>query len=303
MAEGEEAVVGVFGIEVVVRPVTVEAAFGRPERVDEIEAAFVKAARDAAFEAGEGVESGGGGKEVGNGRARDGEEAALPGGLRKNPISHSGVHGKAEVRDERDGAGRGVEVADFLLRLIAPGVIGSFEAFEAANEFDGVRRIGAEIFVGAERDEGIVSGAETGVWILVIAAIFLTEIFETRENCGTEIFFGAAGGGPTAGKCAEVNEIECSAVSECLEPCARFFSWDGRIDGLRTGEREDGVVKIRLTGAIARGALFVKLAREKFANERSGIGEQFGSEPRDLQQLKPQTHLAIATASETLAFV
>ena len=38
MPEGEEAVESVFGVEVVIGPVAVEAAFGAPEGVDEIEA-------------------------------------------------------------------------------------------------------------------------------------------------------------------------------------------------------------------------------------------------------------------------
>lgn len=45
--EGEEAVVGVFGVDVIVGPVAVKSALGGPERVDEVHATFVQRTRDA----------------------------------------------------------------------------------------------------------------------------------------------------------------------------------------------------------------------------------------------------------------
>ena len=133
MAESEQAVVSIFGVEMVVGPMAVKAAFGGPKRVDEIQAAFVQATGDAPFKTGQRMQRGRGGKKIGNRRAWHSEKAALRRGLRENPIADRRVHWKTEMRDERNRASGGVEIADFLPRLIAPGVIGSFKAFEAAN--------------------------------------------------------------------------------------------------------------------------------------------------------------------------
>ena len=136
MAEGDETVVGVFSVEIVVGPMAVETAVGGPERVYEIEAAFVDAAGDAAFETSERVQRCRGGKKVGNGRTGNSEESALGSGLGEEPIGYGGVYWKTEMRDERNGAGSCVEVADFLLRLIAPGGVGGLEAFQAADQIE-----------------------------------------------------------------------------------------------------------------------------------------------------------------------
>src|SRR4051812_16802920 len=87
MAEGEEAVEGIFGVEVIVGPMAVEAAVGAPEGIDEIETALADRRGDFALEASQRVQRGGGREEVGNGRIRRGEKAALRMDARKQPVA------------------------------------------------------------------------------------------------------------------------------------------------------------------------------------------------------------------------
>jgi hypothetical protein len=75
VAEGEEAVVGVFDVEGVIGPVAMESTVGGPEAIDEVE--------EGVFEVGEGglgtvegVEGDGGGEEVRDGGVGEGFEAA-----------------------------------------------------------------------------------------------------------------------------------------------------------------------------------------------------------------------------------
>ena len=67
MPEGEEAVKSVFGVEVVVGPVAVEAAFGG-QSVSMKSRHFSRSLGQVAFEAGQRVQCGGGGKQVGQRR-------------------------------------------------------------------------------------------------------------------------------------------------------------------------------------------------------------------------------------------
>lgn len=55
VAEGDETIVGVFGVEVFVGPLAVEAALGGPHGIDEVHAAFVERGRDALLQCGERV--------------------------------------------------------------------------------------------------------------------------------------------------------------------------------------------------------------------------------------------------------
>src|SRR3954468_3780072 len=111
----------------------VESAFGGPERVDEVEATFVNVARDATLETGQCVQGGPRGQQVGKGGARDSEKSTLRRGLSEKPISDGSVHREAQMSDERDRSGGGVEVSNFLRRLIAPGVVRTFKTFQTAN--------------------------------------------------------------------------------------------------------------------------------------------------------------------------
>src|SRR3954470_14916021 len=161
---------------------TVESAFGGPERVDEVEATFVNVAGDATLETGQRVQGGRGGEQIGKGCARDSEKSTLRRGLSEKPVSDGSDHREAQMSDERDGSGGGVEVSNFLGRLIAPGVVRSFQPFQTANQLDHIGRFGPKIFVGAQGDKCVIGRSETSLWIPIIASIALTKFLEVCEN-------------------------------------------------------------------------------------------------------------------------
>ena len=68
MAEGEKTVEGIFRVEMVVVPVPVKPTFGRPERINKIEASFLDGAGDGRFEACQSVQGRGGGEQIRDGR-------------------------------------------------------------------------------------------------------------------------------------------------------------------------------------------------------------------------------------------
>jgi hypothetical protein len=186
VAGGEEAVVRVLGVQVVVGPVAVEAALGGPERVEEVEAALVDLVRQPALQRGEGVEGGRGREQVGQGSAGHGEEAALGVGLREDPVAEGGIHGEAEVTDEDDGAGGGVEGAGLGAGDVAPGAVGGFEPLEGLDEAQEAGRRAAEVLVGAERDEGTVGGAVGGGEVALVAAVGAAELLDAPQEGAVE---------------------------------------------------------------------------------------------------------------------
>src|SRR5688572_13301674 len=92
-----------------------------------------------------------------------------------------------------------------------------------------------------------------------------------------------------------MNEIERFARPERFKPGASAFGGNGNVERLRAGDREDGVIEIGFAGAVARGAMFIELARKEVAHQIGGISEKAWSEARNLQQLQTQTHPASAT--------
>lgn len=91
MAEGEKTVEGVFCVEMVVVPVPMKPTFGRPERINKIEASFLDSAGDGGFEACQCVEGRGGGEQIRDGCQRHGHEAALGMDLPEKPVRNGGV--------------------------------------------------------------------------------------------------------------------------------------------------------------------------------------------------------------------
>src|SRR5262245_30000891 len=107
MSEGEQAVVGVLTIQEVVPPMAVKPSFVAPEGVDEVQAIFL-AFPDAALQPGEGVQSGGGGKQVRQRSLGGGEETSLRMALRQQPVGQVRWRSNPPLAEKRDGCRSGV---------------------------------------------------------------------------------------------------------------------------------------------------------------------------------------------------
>ena len=86
MAQREQAVIGVFRVEIIVRPVAVEPALGVPECVDEVEAALVDDAGNPALDAAQGVQGRGCGEKVRQRRSGNREEPAFRKWVKDNKV-------------------------------------------------------------------------------------------------------------------------------------------------------------------------------------------------------------------------
>lgn len=75
MTQREQAVAGVFHIEIIIGPMAVEATFGGPQAVDEVEGEVAKRI-EFQFEAFQRMKGGGGAEQVGEGGTGSGEESS-----------------------------------------------------------------------------------------------------------------------------------------------------------------------------------------------------------------------------------
>jgi len=100
--------------------------------------------------------------------------------------------------------------------------------------------------------------------------------------------------GPAPGQRTQMHEIETGAGAETGEPIfdSRFLSLDFRfrLHRLQAGEGEDGVVKVRTSGAVHGAAFRGELAGEEGAHQVGGVAEDLWRDPRDLQHLQAKTH-------------
>jgi len=292
MAEGEQAVEGVFGVEVIVGPMAVEAALGAPEGVDEIEALFARGGGEFALQAGQRVERGGGGEQVGERRFRHGEEAALGMELREEPVADDGVDRHAELVEQGDGGGGGVRGAGAQAAGVGPRAVGGFEEFEALHHAQRLGQFAAEILIRAEGDEAAVGIAKVGAFIRVVAAVARTMSLDPGEQRVREAgrHFPQTEGGPAAGERAEVDEVETRAVAVAAQPVFQRPGGWRELERFAASEGEDGVIKIGPTRAIDAATGRGELPREKTAHEFGGIPERLGRDAGDLEHFETQAH-------------
>src|SRR5258708_6496553 len=104
MPQRQQSVVRVFAIQRIILPVAAESALAAPEGVHEVEGFFFDRL-DVGLHAGQGVQGGGGRKQVGDRGGGGGEETAL--GMRsgKKPVGQGGIDRLIELPQERDGGG------------------------------------------------------------------------------------------------------------------------------------------------------------------------------------------------------
>ena len=232
----------------------VEAAFRRPQRIYEIEATFALILVQRPLHAGDGVESGGGGEEVGDGCAGDCEPAAFGVDLREEPIGNGVVHGHAKLVQKGDGGGGGGDGSALHAAHVSPRAVGRFEELEALHHAQRFGQFAACILVGTEGDEAAVSVAEVRAERLVVSSVGRAVCLDAREEvCGA-----LAGGGAATSERAEVDEVEPFAIAECGEPVV--LRWALRQHCFQSGEREDGVVKVGFSPTVLRAASGEELA-------------------------------------------
>src|SRR5688500_15664948 len=139
MAERKQPIEGIFSIQVVVRPMSMKATVRVPKCVDQVEAAFVDPAWDAALQTGERMQGSARREEIGNGRTWHSDEAALRVSLCQDPVADRVVHGETQVSNQRDSRGSRIQRARFLARQIRPGMITSFQPLQTADQVQDVR--------------------------------------------------------------------------------------------------------------------------------------------------------------------
>src|SRR5689334_19506980 len=102
MTQSEQAVKGVFGIEKIVRPMSMKTAFGIPERVDQIETFLVLKRGQPATDTGQCVKGRRSREEIRNGHARHSDESTVGMHLGNDPIPNIRIHRETKMRNERD---------------------------------------------------------------------------------------------------------------------------------------------------------------------------------------------------------
>src|SRR6185369_14603098 len=98
---------------------------------------------------------------------------------------------------------------------------------------------------------------------------------------------------PAAREGGEVDEVEPAAGAEGLEPGPDPVDRQLLPERDQSLEGEDGVVEVAGAGAVARAAVRVELLVEKPRDGLSGLLQEAGRQPRDLQHFEPQTHCSI----------
>src|SRR5688572_26749809 len=105
MSDGEQAVVGVLAVEVVVRPAAKETSAVGPERVNEIETSL-RESFERHLQAGQRVERGGGREQIGYGGVRRGQKAAARMTAIEQPHAKVRLDGRVQLPERCDHTGR-----------------------------------------------------------------------------------------------------------------------------------------------------------------------------------------------------
>ena len=87
-----------------------------------------------------------------------------------------------------------------------------------------------------------------------------------------------------------MNEVEVVARAEAAQ--IRRERLNRRL-GLKCDEAfqpEDGVIQVRIAGAILKATIRMPLFEQKMLDESARVTELLRRQPRDLQHFEPQTH-------------
>ena len=87
-----------------------------------------------------------------------------------------------------------------------------------------------------------------------------------------------------------MDEVEAIALTEGLEISPHAVGRNLGFQRLQTGQREDGVVKVRATVAVRPAAGLRDLSVQKITHEIGGITQQAWRETGDLEKLQTETH-------------
>src|SRR5581483_5461577 len=135
---------------------------------------------------------------------------------------------------------------------------------------------------GAELQELVVDGAVPPL--------------EKAEREGAGGLFGQRvlpEGGPAAGEAGQVDEVEALAGPEAGQVAADAVGGEFALEGEEPFQGEDGVVEVALPGPVAGPSVVVELVVQEAGDGFSGLLQELGRQPRDLQHFEPQTHRSI----------
>ena len=270
-------------------PVAVEAPGVRPETVDEVEAGLLERL-ERRVRAGERVERGGGGEQVGDGRRRRRTEPAPRQVTSTEPRDGPRIGGTGKPPlDGQRGRGRGRQAVR-RARPIGVAAVRRAQRGQGIGKPIGLGERDAQVLVGPEGQEGTVRGPvfrPAGRAVAAVRRAIGLEPFDERARRrlarGTDV-------GPAAGEARGVHEVELGRVVVALQvaphPCGR----QGAPQCRQRLESEDGVVEVARPAAILEAAVRIQPCRKELRRQVRRVTEQRRRQPGHLQHFEPQTH-------------
>ena len=259
MPERQEAVVGVFAVEMVFVPMAVKTSRVGPEGVHEIEARFADRIQRS-LQRRQRVKGGRGAQQIGDGCPGNRAKSAHGMALIEQPRTRGGWRGgMAELAQHADGRGGGVGRADGDAALVRPGTVRCFQRRQRVEHPLRFCQGDSQILQRADREERGVSGSGGRARVDVKTAI--------AGSIGGKLAgdLGARGGlerrntpgserSPGPAETASMHEIESFARSERSEIISQRFGRTGFAQGQQRVEGENSVVEVRIPVAILEAA-------------------------------------------------
>ena len=75
-----------------------------------------------------------------------------------------------------------------------------------------------------------------------------------------------------------MDEIEVGTLPVGLKMRAECLQWELALEALQAGQREDGIVEVRVSRPVAPGPLGAQTGAEELADQRGGFAEKFGGQ-------------------------
>ena len=194
----------------------VETAGGVPEGINEVEAALGFLLSESHVQRGQRVEGGGGGEEIGHGRARHGDEAALRMQPCAQPLADFYVDGEVQIIEKHHRACGGVSGADGEVGMIVPRVIGRLQFFEALQNTQRLGRQLPHILIRAEGEEGAVRRAVLAFQVIVPTATRFAKGLKALKQFNPQAFRHSifSQRTPTTREATKVHEVQPIAISK-----------------------------------------------------------------------------------------
>ena len=184
MAQREQAVVGVFDVEIVVVPGAMETAFGRPEAVDKIEQRIFQFL-ERHLQAIERMKRHRRGEQIRHRRAGEGEEtAAFQLKTTEEPVGRFFGDRLPKISAQSDRGGCRGNVFNREKGIVGPASVFAFQAGETGGDAIGVGDFQPMIRIGAVGEEAGVGGAGFEIGGLVVAAVGGSKGLDGVEDCG-----------------------------------------------------------------------------------------------------------------------